>query len=321
MSTTTTALPVAETIYTSETTIPGNIAISEDGRIFISINPLLRPDVKLYEMLSENEITPFPDAEYSSGDGSIIKGALGINVDQHHRLWILDMVAQKFYVWDLRSHTLQESFTIDHAVTRPNSFLQDFAIDEKRRRIFIADMTYARDENEKTFPALIMIDMVTHKMTRLLENHETVHAEIENGFGLNPISIDPNSDWLYYGAVHSHKLYRIALDNFDDDAISYLEDSIELYAPKSFCDGIIVDNSENVYITNIEDNAIGLSNVSGFRNIATIPEGQSWPDGLALYNGHVYATLSQLDKSVAMNKNVDLTTKPYMVVRAPMVNE
>lgn len=322
MSTTATALPVAEKLFTSESITPGNIAISEDGRVFISVNPLLNPDVKLYEVLSDTDITPFPNAEYSSGADSIIKGALGINVDNHHRLWILDMTARKFFIWDLKSDILQDSFDIDYAVTRSNSFLQDFAIDEKRQRIFIADMTLPVDENDTPSPAIIMIDMVTRKMTRLLENHPSVMSEIEGGFGLNPISIDPHSEWLYYGAVHSHKLYRIALDSFDDDdSIGYLDDTIELYAPKCYCDGIEVDNSENVYVTNIEEAAIGVSNVNGFRNIATLPEGQSWPDGLALYNGYVYATLSQLDRSAALNKGVDSTTKPYMVVRARMIND
>lgn len=321
MSITATKLPVAEQIFTSHEITPGNIAISEGGRIFISINPLSNPDVKLYEYLGDNEITPFPDTNFSAGADSTLKGALGINVDNHHRLWILDMAARKFYVWDLKSHSLQESIDIDYAVTRPNSFLQDFAIDEKRQRIFIADMTLPKEEGDPTYPAIIMIDIVTLKMQRLLENHDSVRSEIEGGFGLNPISIDPNSDWLYYGAVHSHKLYRIALDYFDDDAIGYLEDAIELYAPKSYCDGIEVDNSENVYVTNIEEKAIGISNVNGFRNIATLPSGQSWPDGLALYNGKVYATLSQLDRSPALNNGTDTTRKPYMVVQTDMVNK
>ncbi len=305
---------VAEPIFTSLGIVPGNIAISHDGRIFVSVNPLLNPFTKLFEILNAEEATPYPDGVYSVGSESMIKGALGINVDNHHRLWILDMTGRKFWVWDLVSETLQDSFEIDESVTVESSFLQDFAIDEVRKRIFIADMTLPQ-QGEAAAPAIVMIDMVTRRMTRLLEGIPELCSEIEGGFGLNPIAIDPEQEWLYFGAVHSRTLYRLRLDLFDDDVIDTLEDNIEIFSPKCYCDGIIADKNETVYVTNVEENAIGVATVNGFHNIAQIPEGQSWADGLALYDGSLYATLSQLDRSAALNNGTDKTEHPYMVVR------
>ncbi|MFR9567128.1 MAG: hypothetical protein SNH13_07720, partial [Rikenellaceae bacterium] len=55
-------LPTAEPIFQSDKIVPGNIAISRNGRIFISTNPLLKPSVKLLELLVPGgDVVPFPD--------------------------------------------------------------------------------------------------------------------------------------------------------------------------------------------------------------------------------------------------------------------
>lgn len=311
-------LPMAKTIFESETLNVGNIAISADGRIFASMNPLTEPNTKLVEILNRNEATPFPDAQYAEGEFSIIRGTLGINVDKHHRLWILDMEAREMLVWDLASNTMQEHFAIDADTLRSNSFLQDFAIDEKRQRIFIADMTLA-NEREKASPAIIVIDMATREMKRCLENHRSLKADFDGGYDLNPIAVDPNYEWLYYGAMHSHMLYRIPLQAFDSPHNDYLIESIETFSPKCYCDGIVADNKDQVYVTNIEDKMLGVCRDDSYQNIALLPTGQSWPDGLAIYDGHLYATLSQLDRTAAMNDGKDYTIRPYVIVRTPLI--
>ncbi len=311
-------LPKAKVVFESQTINVGNIAISADGRIFASVNPLTKPATKLVEVLNHNEAVAFPDAQFAEGEFSYIRGALGINVDKHHRLWILDMEAREFIVWDLAANVMQEHFAIDVDVLRPNSFLQDFAIDEKRRRIFIADMTMA-SETAKAAPAIIMIDLITGNMVRLLESHPSLCSEVEGGFDLNPIAIDPNSEWLYYGAVHSHNIYRIALKYFDDDSIESLADHVEYFAKKPYCDGIVADSLERVFVTNVEDRTLGVTSRKGYCDIAKLPDGQSWPDGLALWDGCLYATLSQLDRSAALNDGVDSMQAPFMVVMTSVV--
>lgn len=58
--------------------------------------------------------------------------------------------------------------------------------------------------------------------------------------------------------------------------------NIEKYSTKSYSDWITVDSNQNVYITNIEEQALGLSNQDGFKNITMLPEGQTWPDGMCI---------------------------------------
>ncbi len=312
-------IPQAQDIFASSEINPANIAISNDGRIFATMNPLTSPDVKVCEVINDFNVVPFPDAYYAMGEDSEIRGAIGINVDQNNCLWILDMQGREFFVWNLDNHALDRRFLIDAAVCHSNSFLQDFVIDRVRGRVIIADMTLADDES-KAAPAFIVIDMDTLKMQRVLENHPALCSTVKGGFDLNPIAIDPQCEWLYFGAIHSHRLYRMPLEAFVGESIDYLEDTIDEFAPKPYCDGIEADDKENVYITNVEQCAIGVCNKGRYRDIATLPQSQSWPDGLALHDGYVYCAVSQLDRAPAMNDGEDRRLTPYVIVRTPMVD-
>ncbi len=309
---------MAEVIFESQTIIPGNLAISKQGDIYISINPLLNPSTKLYKVTGKSTATPFPNEEYSVGEGSKIGGGLGVRVDRDNNLWMLDMTNQQFVVWNLDEDKLEKIIAIPDEATRPNSFLQDFVIDPKNERIIIADMTMGSAEHP-VYPALVVYDMKSGKFSRMAESEPQLLSEVEGGFDLNPIAIDPQSEWVYFGAINSHKLYRAPAESFADEAT--LIKSIELYGEKSYCDGIVAGEGGAIYITNVEDGAIGVTTKEGFRNIAMLPEGQAWPDGAYISpdGDYVYSTISQLSRAAVLNDGKDLSVPPYIIVRTPTV--
>ena len=69
---------------------PGNVAVSGAGRIFFTFHPdAPQPPcgTKLAEwMVAESRWVPFPDAETQS----LMVTPLGLRVDKHDRLWLLD---------------------------------------------------------------------------------------------------------------------------------------------------------------------------------------------------------------------------------------
>ncbi len=48
---------MAEVVFENQTIIPGNLAISKQGDIYISINPLLNPSTKLYKVTNKSRST------------------------------------------------------------------------------------------------------------------------------------------------------------------------------------------------------------------------------------------------------------------------
>lgn len=303
------SIAIAETFFTNDSIVPGNIAFSSNGRIFISANPLSNPYTKVYEITPSGVIGAYPNDEYVTGDDSIIEEIIALRVDSDDNLWLLDMAKAQFIVWDTKGDSLLDVIQIPDEVIRDNSYLQDFVLDEKHRRAIIADMTMATFEDNLA-PAFIVVDLESGEASRIAEGHLSMMPDLVDGAALNPIAIDPQYNWVYYGSLGGKKIYRIPAANFGDETL--LLSSIEEYGNKSYSDGILVDDIGNVYVTNIEDNALSVSNGTGFQNIALLPEGQTWPDGLFLGNdGYLYATVSQLGS--------ENYTEPFIIVRTKVV--
>ena len=308
---------LAETVLSSETVRAGNMTISPTGRMFVSINPLLGADVRVYEIGENGETKVYPNNEYSKGENSKIKAVIGIRTDRKNKLWLLDMGAKQFIVWDTENEKLVKTIEIPENVVTPASFLQDFVIDEKHNRVIIADMTQG-DLKSAPIPAFIVIDTKTGAARRMAESHASMMPDFEGGFALNPIAIDPNFKWVYFGALHGKKIYRVPAKSFDSD--EELTASIEEYSAKSYSDGIAADKKGNIYISNIEQNELAVSNAKdGFRTIATLPVGQTWPDGLHLAkDGYLYSTVDQLNRVPALNNGKDDSVGPFIIVKTKL---
>lgn len=307
-----------ETVVSSETVRAGNMTITKSERMFVSINPLMGGDVRVYELMKDGSHKPYPNDEYSKGENSIIKAIIGVRADSKDNLWLLDMAKNQFIVWDTKNEKLVKTIAIPEDVVTPFSFLQDFVIDEKQNRVIIADMTQGDLKSAPT-PAFIVINTKTGEARRMAESHSSMMPDFEGGFALNPIAIDPKSKWVYFGALHGKKIYRVAAKSFDTN--EELTAGIVEYAPKSYSDGIAADKKGNVYVTNIEKQELGVSNdKDGFRTIATLPKGQTWPDGLHLGNdGYLYSTVDQLNRVPALNNGIDDSVGPFIIVRTKLV--
>lgn len=308
---------IAKTVLSSDEVRAGNMAITVSGRMFVSINPLMGSDVRVYEIMKDGSHKPYPNDEYAKGSNSKIKAIIGIRVDKKDNLWLLDMGAKKFIVWDTKKEKLVKTIAIPENVVKSASFLQDFIIDEKLNRIIIADMTQG-DLKSSPEPAFIVIDIKTEKARRMAQGHYSMMPDFKEGFGLNPIAIDPTFKWVYFGALHGRKVYRVHASSFNSDEA--LKADIEEYAQKSYCDGIAVDKKGNVYITNIEKNELGVTNnKEGYRTVAILPANQSWPDGLWIYDNYLYSTVDQLNRVAALNNGKDDSVGPYIIVKTPLI--
>ncbi|MEO0796377.1 MAG: L-dopachrome tautomerase-related protein [Verrucomicrobiota bacterium] len=314
---------------------PGNPAVAPDGTVYISMHPFDNPEYKVMR-LEDGKAIPFPNENLSKGFASVI----GIQVTQDGTVWILDMgndeISPKLFGWDTNHDVLKSSIVVPQESNVANSFHQDFAIDEKRQRAFIADMSRSGmiDTSE---PAIVVVDLKTGATRRVLSGDKVFQPAdtpiIAEGMpmqlvddqgtthsihlGLNPIAIDPENEWVYFSTMTPGSIYRVPAAIIGDFTAgeSAIAEAIEVYAPKPSSDGIAVGPNGTVYITNIDDSSIDIADASGTRTWLQ-DERLVWPDGLYVApDGSVVVTINQLNRAPVFSKGRPAVELPYAVIR------
>ncbi|MEM9009198.1 MAG: L-dopachrome tautomerase-related protein, partial [Cyanobacteria bacterium P01_F01_bin.86] len=254
---------------------------------------------------------------------------------------ILDMgsaeTSPKLLGWDVQNNILKAVHYLPDEVNVANSFHQDFAIDEVRRRAFIADMSRGGIIDASN-PAIVVVDLDTGQTRRVLGGHESLQPETgaimiaegepltftdEQGnrypveLGLNPIAIDAQNEWVYFSTIHPGTLYRIPAETLGNFAIDEadLAAAIAPFAEKPSSDGIAADGQGRVYITNVADNAISIADETGTR-IWAQDSRFVWPDGVYVApDGSVVATINQLNRAAPFNGGTAGAEPPFLIIR------
>lgn len=238
--------------------------------------------------------------------------------------------------WDTRSDSLHRLIEIPQQVRLPISFLQDFALDEKRGKIYIADMTFTAPASAMK-PAFVVVDIETGNARRVLEadshlmpvphdlviNGALMGARAEDGslqpwhLALNAISIDPGFEHVYFGSINGSEIFRIPAAALADDTLSdsQLAGQIEHHADKKPNDGFIVDAKGQVISGDMEGNALTLSTPDTMTTLAQDDLRLRWPDGFAFApDGTLYLTSNQLNTHPALNGGVDGSDHQYFIL-------
>ena len=315
---------------------PGNIAVTPEGRLIISQHALYMPPHPVIELLPDGSTKPFPNETWAvkpGKDGVGLTSVLGIQSDQQGIVWMLDngMGSSRLVAWDTRKDALHKIVEVTEPGRVYNSFFNDIALDPVHNTIFISDV--ASPQNS----ALVVVDLKTGKSRRLLEGHPSVvpdplpivigdktmsvdkEGKGKPTIGVDAITIDTKSEWLYYGAAQSESLWRIRTADLVNDNLSDadLATKIERYGDRPICDGITIDGSGNVYITDLTNYAIGVVEPSGnYRILFRDNKLLVWPDGMSFGpDGYIYVVVNQLHLSPVFNKGKNLSTLPYYVLR------
>ncbi|MFL1895257.1 L-dopachrome tautomerase-related protein [Aquimarina sp. 2-A2] len=334
-----------ERIATFPESRPGNITVANDGRIFVTMSALSASKYMVKEILPNGDIIPFGDKEWivKPENGSIkgINSTIGIQADANGKLWVLDMgnikqnQAPKLVGFDLVTGNMVKVFPIPNTVLSSKPFLQDFVIDVKNNTAIIADMTDAL--NPPIAPAFVVINLETGYIRRVLEGNASflaldepmkIHGRlvshkrkdgttIQPRYPLNPISIDEENKYIYYGAMGNTKIYRIQSAVLADESKQDIDLTkyIELYANKPKSDGFKVGANGKVYVTDVENSAIVESTPSGMKTIVQSKEDLSWPDGVAIHGNYLYIVANQLHNLALLNEGKDASKPPYLVLK------
>lgn len=319
---------------------PGNVTVTGSRRIIISQHPFYAPEYSVVEYKGKNRVIPFPNRAMNrrnANSGLTLDSVLGIRTDPDGIVWMLDngirsQVTPKLVAWDTRNNRLHRVIYLPPPVAPKNSFVNDFAVDQKHQRIFISDP--AGGDNA----AMIAVDLQTGAARRVLQGHtsmvpENVDLVIDNRpiqirneaghlsrphIGVNPITEDLQNEWVYFGPMHGLNLYRIraadlANDDLDDSALGA---RVEHYGAKPISDGISIDRDRNIYLGELAENAIGVIRPDkGYQRLAQSPE-LSWVDSFCFGPaGKLYAVVNRLHLSAQLNGGDRLAKAPYFLIR------
>lgn len=317
---------------------PGNIAVTPEGRLIMSQHQFYGAPLRVVEVLDDGSVIPFPNETWSSEpneNGVGLNTVLGLQSDREGIVWMLDRSAGegqpgKIVGWDTENDELDRVIYLPPPIIAESPFLNDLAVDREHNAIYITDTASGDDS------ALIVVDLYTGFSRRVLEGDVSTRPEdiplivdervINMGgepakIGVNPITIDPDNQWVYYGPMSGRTLYRIATEDLLDKSLSpeELSSRVERYGDKPICDGITIDGAGNVYITSITNNAIGVVDETGeYRVLYQDDELLSWTDGMAFSpDNYVYVTVSQLHNSPPLNNGENDAQPPFYLIRFP----
>lgn len=319
----------------------GNIAVTADNRIFCSVHNFYSNTHRAIEVLEKQNWRIYPNPDWGKSPDAKppnwagLNNTLGIQADGTGIVWFLDNPGPEFptgrlVAWDTHRNELHKVIYLPPPIITENIFLNDFAVDTKHEAIYIADTAGGADA------ALIVVDIKSGLARRVLQGSpitipENIDIEIDGRviklgdaparIGINPITIDPAYEWVYFGAMNGKSIYRIHTSDLRNQSLNnqQLIPKIQRYGDKPISDGITADSAGNIYITDITANAIGVTNSTGkYQILYQDDQKLVWPDGLAIGpNGYVYGTVNQLHKSPPLKKGTDGATAPFFIVRFP----
>ena len=317
---------------------PANIAVTPQGRLIMSLHQFYGAPQRIVEITDDGKVVPFPNKAWSrepNSQGVGLHTVIGLRSDQNGVVWMLDRSSGegqpgKIVAWDTISDKLHRVIYLPQPMIKDGSFLNDLAVDLEHNAIYITDTANGYDS------ALIIVDLNTGFARRVLEGDKSTRPEnidmvidgrtISLGnepakIGVNPITIDPENQWVYYAPMSGTSLYRIATSDLLDTSLTpdQLASKVQRYGDKPISDGITVDGAGNVYITSITDNSLGVVDPSGkYRTLYQDDKTLQWTDGMAFSNDNfIYVTVNQLHNSPPLNNGRNTAQPPFYLVKFP----
>ena len=306
---------------------PGNIAVSNSGRVFFTLHPDANPPVHIME-LRDGQAVPYQPKIMPPLETPL---ALRIRRDW---LWVLDhgnlgRGQPRIAAWDITTDALVHQYKFPPEIAGFGSMLNDFQVGALNENVYITEASPIFHT-----PALISYGVRARHATRFLEGHPSVMPEnyrlnVEGRdmsllFGLITLRIGADSITfdgkdLFFGPVNGGHLYRVLASELDYDSglsLEQLAGITEEYGPKPNSDGLSVDNDGNIYITDPEHSAIlTLGKDKKLRTIVK-DERLRWPDGLSWGpDGWLYVTCSALQHVLFRSAAEVRAHTPYQIYR------
>jgi len=310
----------------------GNVAISQQGRIFFTVHPESRPrGNKLLEWV-DGAAVPYPSGTVQP---HLFDTVLGAVIDARDWLWTIDhgnhgFGTARLLAFELTSGNIIHDYEFRPETAPAGSLLQDLRVTADGSTVFIADASMWRKK-----PAIVVYDVATRSARRVLESHISVSAQnylvrtpiremsflaglVSFKAGVDGIALDANDEWLYFAAINQSGLFRIRVRDLQDETMltRQLENRVERFSDKPLSDGLVTDNSGNIYVTDVEHGAVIAVDQQHSLNTLIRSPRIRWADGLSFGpDGLLYLADSALPELVLRSKDHINSRGPYFIFR------
>ncbi|MEM7489389.1 MAG: L-dopachrome tautomerase-related protein [Pseudomonadota bacterium] len=319
-----------------------------DGTLFVSTPRWLDPAVpSTFSRMGEDGLLhPWPSAEmHDLANPRAIRNALGAFVDGANRMWVLDMgwvagedlapeQAQKLLAFDLATGAEVMRLPLDDVAPRDTSFLNDLFVDEATQTVFITD---SGNRGGAPVPAaLIVIDLATGTIRRVLDSHASVQDDPERSLtvsgtpvfegqrlavGANGIAVA--GDRVFWSVTTGDAIYSAAADLLRDPDATDAEIAASIEGPIRIgggSDGIAVDPQGRLWITNLAEGRLEVLDpgAAAVRPLFAAPD-LVWPDSLAPdFAGGMLLSVNHLNSAFAGTLDYDGDDANFAIWRIPM---
>ncbi|MEM9479011.1 MAG: L-dopachrome tautomerase-related protein [Verrucomicrobiota bacterium] len=317
------------------------MTIAPDGSVILSLHQFQSTSERVVEIKTDERVLSFPNRYISRGDENPslkLDSVLGLQIDKRGVVWMLDNgrrgeTQPKLVAWNRRENKLHKVIYLPPPATVGVSFLNDLAIDPEHPFIYLSDPADGKRA------ALIIVNTETGLARRVLEGHYSVVPEdiplaidgrpvevrrpdgskVRPLSGVNPIAMDRKGNWLYFGPMLGRTLYRISGKYLRDPSLKAADiaSRVEGYAAKPPCDGISIDTRNNIYISDLQNKAIGIIRESDRKYEIYIKHDRfQWPDGLCFGpDDRLYFYASQLNCMPQYHDGKDCTVHPFLIFK------
>ncbi len=314
---------------------PTGIAVSKTERKFVCF-PRWAPEHKapqVAEIAADGSLKPYPDQHWNSWqDGESPRDKFvcvqSVYIDPWDRLWVLEPGAvyfgpvvpgaPKLHRIDLATNKIVKTIYFDQTSAPLNGYLNDVRLNDKGTHAYITDSNLGH---------LVVVDLEKGTSRVVLDSHPSMKAESDcvptvegteirlpdgSVFQVHSDGIAVTKGYCYYHSVTGRNLYRIKTDLLDDPALSEAElaKGVEKLGDSGIPDGLFGCEDGDLVMTALEKNGIDL-----WRDGKVMPVCRDariqWPDSVAVQNGWIYVTASQVHLMALFNGGVDKRTRPY----------
>ncbi|MEG3937485.1 MULTISPECIES: L-dopachrome tautomerase-related protein [Microcoleaceae] len=344
-----------ELITLFEDAMPIGVAVSKQGRIFISY-PRLVDDVEftvaeLKQPLEKNgNPVPYPNAEIHKLDLASPSEKLlcvqGMTIDARDRLWLLDHAkikqnlvpsgGPKLVGIDLNGDRIVKKILFPESVASANSTLNDVRVDLRWGEDGIAFIT---DSSEEGPNGIVVVDLATGNSWRKLNDHPSTKPipgflPIVEGqpmmvrhpnkpakhihTGSDGIALSGDGQRLFYCPLASRHLYSVSIEALVNQNLpdENVAATVIDHGEKGASGGMVSDDKNHLYVTNYENNSILRHLPDGTWETLAHDARMLWPNCLFVaQDGYLYFTVDQWNRNPSYHNGQDLREKPYSLFR------
>lgn len=317
------------------------VTVAPGGRMFANF-PRWRKNLpfSVVELTPDGNYTPYPNKEWNHWNGRPEKHKFTCvqSVIAHgNSLFVLDPASPNMegvvgrpmlYEFDLTTNKLAHSWSFDSSVAPKKSYLNDVRIDDAANKAYITDSGLG---------GIVVLDMGSGSALRVLDHHPSTKSESvvltveKKPFlvkGAAPkihsdgIALDPDQNRLFWHALTGYHLYSIPtvlLHGEIDEA--KLEEKISNMGVTPAPDGMIFDKNGNLYMADLERNAVSYRTPSGEMKILIQDERIKWADSFTIDQDNNLIFTDSLLQQTPIGESVDNLTFTIYKVSLPTERE